>query len=104
MKHPLPQPPRDLVFHPMRALFLLIAGSLNLAAAPAPRLDGRTPAERGDALVAYVATCKPSAKDETYPKASAPAYAARLLRGFETDYALEKLDASVASRIARAKS
>ena len=104
MKHPLPQPRSDLVSRPMRALFLLIAGSLNLAAAPAPRLDGRTPAERGDALVAYVATCKPSAKDETYPKASAPAYAARLLRGFETDYALEKLDASVASRIARAKS
>lgn len=77
----------------MRALCLLIASTLNGVAAeiPAPRLDGRTPAERGDALVAYVATCKPSAKDETYPKASAPAYAARLLRGVETAYALEKL-------------
>lgn len=90
----------------MRALCLLIAGTLHVAAAtaPAPRLDGETPAKRGDALVAYVATCKPSAKDETYPKASAPAYAARLLFGIETAYALEKLDASVASRIARAKS
>jgi hypothetical protein len=89
----------------MRILPLLIAGGLSLAATAAPplRLDGESPAERGDALVAYVATCKPSAKDETYPKASAPAYAARLLRGVDTAYALEKLDASVASRITRAK-
>lgn len=87
-------------------LSLLLAACLHglaAAASPAPRLDGASPAARGDALVAYVATCKPSAKDETYPKASAPAYAARLLLGIETGYALQKLDASVASRIARAK-
>lgn len=82
---------------------LALLQGIALAADPAARLDGDSPAERGDALVAYVATCKPSGRDETYPKASAPAYAARLLLGVETDYALQKLDASVASRIARAK-
>jgi hypothetical protein len=86
-----------------RLLLALALPAFGNEASP-PRLDGSTPAERGAALVAYVATCKPSAKDETYPKAAAPAYAARLLLGIDTAYALGKLDAAVASRIARAKS
>lgn len=63
------------------------------------RLDGRTAAERGGALVRYVATCKPKPTDETYPKAAAPVYAARLLLNVDTAYALQKLDAAVSSRI-----
>ncbi len=65
------------------------------------RLDGNTSAERGAALVRHVAACKPA--QETYPKAAAPAYAARLLLNVDTRYALEKLDAAVRSRIAAAK-
>jgi hypothetical protein len=67
------------------------------------RLDGQAVAERGAALVRYVATCKPKPADETYPKAAAPAYAARLLLNVDTNYALLKLDAAVTSRIAKAK-
>ena len=63
------------------------------------RLDGRTAAARGAALVRYVATVKPGSKDETYPKAAAPAYAARLLLGVDTEYALQKLDAAAAAQI-----
>jgi hypothetical protein len=76
----------------MTALRLLLALALPALAkeAPAPRLDGSTPAERGTALVAHVSTCRPSANDETYPKASAPAYAARLLLGTDTACALEE--------------
>ena len=47
---------------------------------------------------------RPDRNNETYPKASAPAYAARLIQGVDTEYALQKLDASVSSRIARAQS
>ena len=47
---------------------------------------------------------RPDRNNETYPKASAPAYAARLVLGVDIEYALQKLDASVSSRIARAQS
>jgi hypothetical protein len=67
------------------------------------RLDGKTPAERAAALVRHVATCKPPPEQETYPKAAAPAYAARLLLGVDTRYALERLDAAVRSRLALAQ-
>ena len=67
------------------------------------RLNGKTPAERGAELVGFVATTKPRAKDETYPKEAAPAYAARLLLNVDAKYALEKLDAAVSSRLARAR-
>ena len=59
-----------------------------------PLLDGNTPAERGMALMRYVATCKPKSSEETYPKAAVPAYTARLMLGVDTDYALKKLDAA----------
>ena len=65
------------------------------------RLDGSTPEERAIALVRHTASLKP--KDELFPKAAAPAYAARLLLNVDTDYALTKLDAAVTSRIAMAK-
>jgi hypothetical protein len=61
------------------------------------RIDGKTPAERATALVRYAAAYKP--KDELYPKAAASAYAARLLLGVDTNYALTKLDAAVTSRL-----
>jgi len=91
---------------------VLVAGMMGLTARAAEkpaaekpadtvRLDGRTAKERGEALVKYVASIRP--QDETFPKASAPAYAARLILGVDTEYALQKFDASVVSRIARAK-
>src|SRR5512133_2579719 len=63
------------------------------------RLDGKTAAERGAALVRYVATVRPAAKDETYPKAAAPCYAARLVLNTDTAYALGKLDAAAAYQL-----
>ncbi len=65
------------------------------------RLDGKTALERGAALVRFVASYKPDAKQETYPKAAAPAYAARLLLKVDTAYALSKLDAAVTFQIAK---
>ena len=67
------------------------------------RLDGKTAGERGAALVRYVATVRPSANDETYPKAAAPAYAARLMLNIDTEYALQKLDAAATAQIAKGK-
>jgi len=67
------------------------------------RLDGKTAAERGAALVRYVATCTPKPNEEICPKAAAPAYAARLLLNVDTQYALEKLDAAVVASIAKSK-
>lgn len=65
------------------------------------RLDGQTAEERGMALVRYVATCKPG--DELNPKASGPAYAARLILNVDTEYALTKLDASASAVIQKRK-
>jgi hypothetical protein len=79
------------------------ADELPVAAPGSGRLDGKTAAERGAALVRYVATCTPKPNEETYPKAAAPAYAARLLLNVDTKYALEKLDAAVVASIAKAK-
>ncbi|MEI7729041.1 MAG: hypothetical protein WCO56_05700 [Verrucomicrobiota bacterium] len=67
------------------------------------RLDGKTAAERGAALVRYVATCKPKPSDETYPKAAAPAYAARLMLNVDTRYALQKLDAAATVQLEKGK-
>ena len=92
-----------------RLLAFLLAAPLfsHAAATPPPpppeRLDGKTWEERATALVRYVAKQRPDRNNETYPKASAPAYAARLILGVDTEYALQKLDASVSSRIARAQ-
>lgn len=61
---------------------------------PSPRLDGRNPDERAAAMLRYVASCRPTAKDELVPKASAPCYAARLALNQDTEYAISKLDAS----------
>mgnify|MGYP003871215091 CR=1 FL=1 len=57
--------------------------------------------ERAAALVRYAASLRP--KDELYPKAAAPAYAARLLLNVDTNYALTKLDAAVSSRLEMAR-
>ncbi|MCU0795790.1 MAG: hypothetical protein MUF31_07615 [Akkermansiaceae bacterium] len=64
------------------------------------RLDGDTPAERAAAMVRWVATIRPAAKDEQNPKASAPCYAARLVLGIDLPYALAKLDAAASHRLA----
>lgn len=64
-------------------------------------LRGNSYRERSDALIRYVATEVPKGRDETYPKHSAPAYAARLLLNTDTTYALEKLDASVSAVLAQ---
>jgi hypothetical protein len=71
--------------------------------AAAERLDGKTPAERGAAIVRYVASVRPDPKNETYPKAAAPCYAARLVLGTDVPYALEKLDAAASHRLAIAR-
>jgi hypothetical protein len=65
-------------------------------------LEGDTPAQRAQALVRFVASIKPSLKDQDYPKASAPAYAARLLEGTDVAYAQQRLDAAATSRLALA--
>lgn len=67
------------------------------------RLDGNTAAERGAALVRYVASVRPDPKNETYPKAAAPCYAARLVLNTDTEYALEKLAAAANYQFAKGK-
>ena len=67
------------------------------------RLEGATWEERGQAMLRYIASLQPPAGSETYPKAAAPYYAARLALGEDMEYALRKLDAAAASRIAIAK-
>jgi hypothetical protein len=81
----------------------LIGVAAFTAEARAGRIDGDTPEERGHALLRHLASVRPSADNETYPKAAAPYYAARLALGVEVDYALEKLDAAAAHRIAIAR-
>ncbi len=68
------------------------------------RLDGRTAAERGTALMRYVASLRPKAGDELTPKASAPCYAAKLMLNTDAAYALEMLDKSAGYQIAKCKS
>jgi hypothetical protein len=88
----------------MRRLSILIAACLALQVqAEAVRLDGKTPEERGAAMVRYVAGVKPDPKSETYPKAAAPCYAARLVLNVDTAYALAKLDAAAAHQLARGR-
>jgi hypothetical protein len=88
----------------MRILPIIIASCLahQTHAAP-PRLDGKTADERGAAMVRYVAGLKPAAKDETYPKAAAPCYAARLVLNVDTQYALEKLHAAASHQLAKGR-
>jgi hypothetical protein len=76
--------------------------ALQLQAEPL-RLDGETPEERGAAMVRYVASLKPDPRNETYPKASAPLYAARLVLNVDTAYALAKLDAAAAHQLAKGR-
>ena len=97
-------------YHQFLLAAVLIPGLFNsmtrAAAAPealSVRLDGKSAGERGAALVRYVATVRPSAKDETYPKAAAPCYAARLLLNTDTAYALRKLDAAAAYQLAKGR-
>lgn len=71
--------------------------------AESPRLSGATAAERAASMLRYVAGTRPSAQEETYPKAAAPAYAARLILGTDVEYAIAKLDAAASHRIAIAK-
>ena len=73
------------------------------AHAQAPRLDGKTMEERAAAMVRYVASVKPDPKNETYPKAAAPCYAARLVLNVDTAYALAKLDAAAAYQLAKGR-
>ena len=94
---------------PLHPHWLLAAGLLTIiltaprvqGAADTLRLDGKTSAERGAVLMRYVASCRPD--DELSPKAAAPAYAARLLLGIETDWALQKLDAAAQHQIDTAR-
>jgi hypothetical protein len=87
----------------MITALIAMAGSAFPAESQTSRLDGATPEERGLALLRHLATVRPSASNETYPKAAAPYYAARLALGVDLDYALEKLDAAATHRIAIAK-
>jgi hypothetical protein len=88
----------------MIRFFALTAACLAVhAQADTVRLDGKTPEERGAAMVRYVASVKPDPKSETYPKAAAPCYAARLVLNVDTAYALAKLDAAAAHQLARGR-
>ncbi len=88
----------------MRKIRLLIGACLAFQAHAAPvRLDGTTAAERGAAMVRYVASIKPDPGNETYPKAAAACYAARLVLNVDTDYALAKLDAAAAYQLAKGR-
>ena len=88
----------------MRCFFVVIAAFLTLHLHAEPtRLDGKTPEERGAAMVRYVASVKPDPKSETYPKAAAPCYAARLVLNVDTAYALAKLDAAAAYQLAKGR-
>lgn len=82
-------------------LTAILAAPSSPWAADTERLDGKSAAERGAALVRYVATCKPD--DELSPKAAAPAYAARLMLGTDTAWALQKLDAATQHQIDTAR-
>ena len=68
------------------------------------RLDGKTIAERRMAILKFVAANQPTAREENDPKLSAAAYAARLLLNVDVDYAINKLEKAVDSRIALAES
>jgi hypothetical protein len=92
--------PRTLM---MISALIAMAGSAFAAESQTSRLDGATPEERGQALLRHLAAVRPSGSNETYPKAAAPYYAARLALGVDLDYALEKLDAAATHRIAIAK-
>ena len=54
-------------------------------------------------MLRYVATIRPDSKNETYPKASAPCYAARLVLNVDTAYAIERLDRSADAPLKTAK-
>lgn len=84
-------------------LVLMVSGVGCWGAAEEVRLDGGTSEARGAALVKYVASVRPAAKDETYPKAAAPCYAARLVLNVDVAYALEKLDAAASRQLARGR-
>ncbi len=87
-----------------RIILCLIGACLSLQLQAEPlRLDGKTPEERGAAMVRYVASLKPDPRSETYPKASAPLYAARLVLNVDTAYALAKLDAAAAHQLAKGR-
>lgn len=83
---------------PVSAVFAAADGASSSA-----RLDGITAAERGAALVRYVASLRPDPKSETYPKAAAPCYAARLVLNTDTGYALEKLAAAANYQFAKGR-
>lgn len=82
---------------------LVVWPCVTLAEAEVPRLKGDSPQERAAAMLRYVASCRPAARDENYPKAAVPAYVARLVLDIDTEYALNKLHSAVVSRIDRAK-
>lgn len=73
------------------------------ALAESPRLSGTTQAERGAAIVRYVASVRPDPKSETYPKAAAPCYAARLVLNTDVEYAIAKLDAAAGYQLANGR-
>lgn len=86
-----------------RLAVVLLACATPCAAGAEARLDGGTQDERGMAMLRHVASLRPAAKDETFPKAAAPCYAAKLALGVDVQYALAKLDAAAAYRVAMAK-
>ena len=67
------------------------------------RLDGGSIAERRMAIINFVATYRPTAREENDPKISAAAYAARFVLNVDVDYANKRLAAAVDSRIALAE-
>lgn len=83
--------------------FAVMSPGLALGQSPETRLDGATFEERSSSMLRHVASMRPPARDETFPKASAPYYAARFALGVDLDYARAGLDAAVSHRIAMAK-
>jgi hypothetical protein len=90
------------LFPTLSAIALISSITANFVhAAPEVRLDGKTPAERGASMVKFVAGEKP--KDEKYPKAAAPCYAARLVLNVDTAYALAKLHEAANYQLAKGR-
>lgn len=97
------RPSVTTAFVALVALVITAAGGTGHAGEPSIRLDGSTPEQRGAALVKYVSTIRPNSSNETYPKASAACYAARLMLNVDVEYAVQKLEAAASRQIARAK-
>jgi len=98
----MPPPVKSGLFSHLTVIVMISSITTNIIHASAElRLDGKNPAERGAAMVRFVAGEKP--KDEKYPKVAAPCYAARLVLNVDTAYALAKLDEAANYQLAKGR-